>query len=100
MVFVKGDLALTCNSRAPLVNNGHLVTILEVLGPELDFGFAFAYVIERVDGQPFAVACKPGTPIPVAGGCRVLAEQQQLRPLRDRPEDFGVDEAEKVPAQA
>ena len=96
--FAKGDLAITCNACAPLVNNGHLVTILEVLGPGAQPGIAFAYRVERVDGQPFAVAFEPGTMIRVAGCRRALGDQHQLRPLLERLEDVRVVEADEVPA--
>ncbi len=96
--FAKGDLAITCNSLAPLLNNGHLVAILEVWGPGARSGIAFAYLVERVDGQPFAIGFKPGTPIPVAGCRQVIGDQHQLRPLLERLEDISVVEADEVPA--
>ena len=92
--FQEGDLAVTCNSRAPLVNDGHLVRILEVIGPEPELGLEFGYLIERVDGQPFALGCKPGSPMPVAGAVRLMADQSKLRPLSDRKREAGVGTVE------
>lgn len=83
--FEKGDLAITCNSRAPLVNGNLLVSIVEVVGPDPERDIRFGYLIERVDGEPFAVARIPFTPLPTAGGWRVTADQHQLRPLLERP---------------
>lgn len=95
--FKEGDLGITCNSRAPLVNDGHLVRILKVIGPEPDLELQFGYWVERVDGQPFALVCKPGSPMPVAGTVRVLgAEHSKLRPLSDRPQEVSVETAESV----
>ena len=96
--FAKGDLALTCNSRAPLINDGHLVTILEVIGPDPGFGLSFAYLVERVDGADFLIAARPGIPMPTGGGPRVLADQHQLRPLRERPEEAGEPVQEEAGA--
>jgi hypothetical protein len=91
--FQPGDLAITCNSRAPSVNDGHLVTIVEVLGPRPDLGLEFAYLIERVDGQAFGIVCQPGTPIPGGPARQAMAGQQHLRPLRDP----GEQTAEPLP---
>jgi len=96
--FKEGDLAITCNSRAPLVNDGHLVCILEVIGPEPEFRLEFGYLIERVDGQPFALACKSGSPMPVAGTAVLLADHSKLRPLSKRRQEAGVVTAEDVGA--
>ena len=96
--FAKGDLAITCNSLAPLLNNGHLVTILEVRGPGASRGIAFAYLVERVDGQPFAVAFKTDTNLPIRGRRRVIGDQHMLRPLRERLEEIRAVEADEVPA--
>ena len=79
--FAKGEFAITVNSRAPLVNDGHLVIVREVLGPVPDEGLDFAYVIERVDGEPFALTCQPGTPMPRRGGRLVRAGEHHLRRL-------------------
>ncbi len=96
--FAKGDLAITCNSLAPLLNNGHLVAILEVLGPGAQPGIAFAYLVERVDGQPFAIGFRTATNVPAPGCRQVIGDQHQLRPLLERLEDIRVVEAEEVPA--
>ena len=88
--FKEGDLAVTCNSRAPLVNDGHLVRIVAVIGPEPELGLEFGYFIERVDGQPFALACKSGSPMPVAGAVELFAEHSKLRPLSNRPLEAGA----------
>ena len=96
--FKEGDLAITCNSRAPLVNDGHLVHILKVIGPEPDLGLQFGYLVERVDGQPFALGCKPGSPMPVAGTMELFVEHSKLRPLSERSREVGVDTADEVGA--
>ena len=96
--FKIGDLAITCNSRAPLVNDGHLVCILKVIGPELDLELQFGYLVERVDGQPFALGCKPGSPMPVAGTVKLFAEHSKLRPLSEWPQEVSVERADEVGA--
>ncbi|MGE0873407.1 MAG: hypothetical protein AB7O31_01920 [Burkholderiales bacterium] len=83
--FQKGDFAFTTNSRAPGVNNGHLVIVREVCGPMPERGLDFAYLIERVDGEPFALVCQPGSPMPMRGGPDAYAGQQHLRPLGGPP---------------
>jgi hypothetical protein len=80
--FEEGDLAITCNSRAPLINDGHLVTILEVIGPDPKWGLEFGYFIERVDGLPFALSRRKDSPMPAPGAHILRADQFQLRPLR------------------
>ena len=82
--FNKGDFAFTCNSRAPSVNDGHLVSIVDVLGPLPSHGLAFAYLVERVDGKPFEILCQAGTPMPGPGAQRAFADQYHLRPLGQR----------------
>lgn len=81
--FQVGDLAITCNSRAPSVNDGHLVTILEVLGPRPGWNLSFGYEIERVDGQPFGISSDAGSPMPGRPRQRVAADQHNLKPLRE-----------------
>lgn len=83
--FSKGDFAITANSRAPTVNDGHLVIIREVCGPMPEHGLAFGYRIERVDGEPFAITCIPGTSLPGRSQPQAFASQQQLRPLGGAP---------------
>ncbi len=83
--FQKGDFAFTTNSRAPSVNNGHLVIVREVCGPMPERGLDFAYRIERVDGEPFALLCQPGSPMPMRGGPFAYAGQQHLRRLGEAP---------------
>lgn len=96
--FAKGDLAITCNSKASHLDNGRLVTILEVLGAGIYPGIAFAYRTERVDGRPFAFGIMIGTTFRVAGPRSVISDQHQLRPLLERIEDIRVVEADEVPA--
>lgn len=81
--FMQGDLAVTCNTRAPLVNDGHLVRILLVWGEDPELGLEFAYEVERVDGKPFALARRAPSPMPTAGSHRLLADHWQLRPLQE-----------------
>jgi hypothetical protein len=94
--FKAGDLAITCNSRVPLLNDNLLVWIVKVKGPMPRFGLRFCYLIERVDGQPFALVRAPGALAPERGGLRTLAAQHQLRPLRDRLADTAVRRTEKA----
>lgn len=94
--FQKDDLAITCNSRAPLVNDGHLVRILEVLGPKPDWDMAFAYYIERVDGQPFTLARWTDSPMPVAGTLQLVADHSKLRPLSDRLQEVSSESVDKA----
>ncbi len=83
--FSKGDFAITANSRAPSVNNGHLVIVREVCGPMPEHGLEFGYRIERVDGEAFAVTCIPGTTMPGCGKQQSYAGQHHLRPLGGAP---------------
>lgn len=83
--FRKGDFAFTTHSLAPSVNNGHLVIVRAVHGPMPGAGLDFAYLIERVDGESFAIACIPGTRLPGRPQQQVYADQRQLRPLGGVP---------------
>jgi len=83
--FQKGEFAFTTGSLAPSANNGHLVIIREVCGPLPGRGLDFAYRIERVDGEPFALVCQPGSPMPMRGGPQAIAGQHHLRPLGGTP---------------
>lgn len=91
--FQRGDLAVTCNSLVPTVNDGHLVIIVEVLGPQPDYKLEFAYLIERVDGQPFGIVCQGRTSIPGGPARHAIGGQHQLRALRDP----GTADAEPMP---
>jgi hypothetical protein len=79
--FKRGDLAVTVNSRAPLLNNGHIVQIVEVMGAIWDFGIEFGYLVERIDGLPFLVARSPAGEPRFTGGVQVYAHHWQLRPI-------------------
>ena len=79
--FAKGEFAITVRSRAPLVNDGHLVIVREVLGPLPNEGLEYAYLVERVDGEPFLPASQPGAPMPRHGGRFVRAGEHHLRRL-------------------
>ncbi|MSQ54207.1 MAG: hypothetical protein EXR31_02455 [Betaproteobacteria bacterium] len=79
--FSKGDFAITVNSRAPSVNDGHLVIVREVCGAMPERGLDFAYLIERVDGEAFAITCIPGTSLPGRSCPKVYTGEHQLRPL-------------------
>ena len=82
-LFNRGDLAVTVNSRAPLLNDGHIVRIVEVLGPMPERNIEFGYGIERIDGQPFVLVLKKDSKIPVPGEKRAIAHWWQLRRLAD-----------------
>ena len=82
--FNKGEFAFTCNSRAPSANDGHLVKILDVLGPIPSQGLSYGYLVERVDGKPFEILCQAGTPMPGPGAQRAFADQSHLRSLGQR----------------
>lgn len=58
--FRKGDLAVTVNSRAPLLNNGHIVRIVEVAGPVPEHKVEFGYYVERINGRRFVFVRAPG----------------------------------------
>ena len=56
MKFKVGDLAVVQRSRAPLLNDGHTVVVLQALVLQLEGGGALDYyVIRRIDGQPFGM---------------------------------------------
>jgi hypothetical protein len=82
-LFNRGDLAVTVNSRAPLLNNGHIVRIVEVLGPMPERDIEFGYGIERIDGQPFVLVVNKDSKLPEPGKKRAIAHWWQLRPLLD-----------------
>ena len=94
--FQMHDLAITCNTRAPLVNNGHLVRILAVIGPMPELELQFGYLIERVDGQPFALVSWTSSQTPVDGTVEIFADYSQLRPLNDRLQEVHMDAAKEV----
>ncbi len=79
--FRRGDLAVTCNSKAPLLNDNHIVRITSVVGPSHDQEVEFGYQIERIDGQNFVLEFNVELRIPRPGGKRVIAHHWQLRPL-------------------
>jgi len=79
--FKLGDLAVTCNSRAPLLNDNHVVRITKVAGPIPDQEVDFGYLIERIDGQNFVLEFDAELRIPKPAGKRVIAHHWQLRPL-------------------
>ncbi len=82
-LFKRGDLAVTVNSRAPILNDGHIVRIAEVLGAMPERDIEFGYGIERIDGQPFVLVLKKDSKIPVPGEIRAIAHWWQLRRLAD-----------------
>lgn len=88
--FAKGDLVITCNTRWPQVNDGHLVLVTGVIGPMPEFGLRFAYQVERVDGGSLVILKRNGLPGLARPGTVVCADQSKLRPLRDRPVGAGV----------
>ena len=56
MKFKVGDLAVTQRSRAPLLNDGHTVVVLQALVLQVEGRGAIDYcVIRRIDGQPFGM---------------------------------------------
>lgn len=69
---------MTCHCLAPEVNNGHLVQIVEVVGPVKEWNMPFAYLVERIDGGLLLTA--------TALDRRALAPASKLRPLRGAPE--------------
>jgi len=66
--FQKGDFAFA--SR-------HLVIIREVCGPMAEGGLDYAYLIERMDGEPFVFSGRSSP--------RIHAGQRELRPLGGTP---------------
>jgi len=89
--FIEGDLAITCNTKMSHLNDGHLVRILEVVGPVPNLDLAFAYRVERVDG---GLLYTGGTEN--ASSRKVLASQSKLRPLRGPSEHIGSETPEEV----
>ena len=96
--FEMHDLAVTCNTCAPLVNDGHLVRILAVIGPMPDLELQFGYLIERVDGQPFALVSWTSNQTPVAGNVEIFTEHSKLRPLNDRLQEVHADATDEAGA--
>ena len=92
--FNVGDLAVTINSKAPLLNDGHIVRILRVVGPVPEWGMSFGYFVERVDGQPFAMYVAQPSGELRFGTARTVADQSKLRPLGEG--EAGVATSEKV----
>ena len=94
--FNVGDLAVTINSNAPLLNDGHIVRILRVVGPVPEWDMPFGYFVERVDGQLFAMyVAQPSREVRF-GAPRTVADQSKLRPLEEGEGEAGVAELEKV----
>jgi len=83
-LFKPGDLAITQNLRAP-VNNGHLVTVVEVVGRDEDWDLEFAYLVERVDGERFQHCLSMLSPLPTPCSQQVLVDHYQLRPIGTAP---------------
>jgi hypothetical protein len=79
--FKQGDLAVTVNSRAPLLNSGHVVQILKVVGPVPERKIEFGYEIERIDGLRFLCIRTRDGGLRMPGGFRTIAHQWQLRPI-------------------
>lgn len=80
--FRPGQLARTCNSTAPLLNNGLLVVVLRVDPSMLCHGRSTPYLIRRVDGEVFAstYCAKTGAPQWYAFH-QVWAEPHKLQPI-------------------
>jgi hypothetical protein len=78
--FKVGDLAVTINSRVPLLNDNHVVRIVRVIGPEPFLEIEFGYQIERIDGQNFVFVTDINN-FTVPGGKLAKAHHWQLRPL-------------------
>lgn len=57
--LVVGDLCITCNARASVLNNGLLVVIVAI-NPTQNGGTT-PYSIRRVDGQPIPTSQDPKT---------------------------------------
>ena len=94
--FNTGDLAVTINSKAPLLNDGHIVRILRVVGPVPEWDMPFGYVVERIDGQPFAMyVAQPSREVRF-GAPRTVADQSKLRPLGEG--EANAVESEKAEA--
>ena len=66
--YRKGEFAFTCNTPTASPNGGRLVSIVEVLGPLPGYGIGFGYLVERVDGKPFALDAD--APVPGAAAAR------------------------------
>lgn len=93
----RGDLAVTVNSRAPSVNNGHIVRITTVIGPIPERNIEFGYEIERLDGQPFALMRHRRFDFPVPGERWAIAHQWQLRRLVESDPKASTDVRSTAP---
>jgi hypothetical protein len=88
MKFKIGDLAITCNTKASILNENLLVTVSAIQA-----GFDQRvphYWIRRLDGQPF-----PSSKVLRTGEVRFFAEREVLAPewkLRPVAQDVFADE--------
>ncbi len=96
--FKVGDLAITHGLNEPM-NNGRLVRIVAVVGPDANWNLAFGYQCVMVDGSFFVGRSKVGPPKLRIGGA-ALADHANLRPLADKFEGAKKSRRAKKPVPA
>jgi hypothetical protein len=96
--FKVGDLAITHGLRAAM-NNGRIVRIVAVVGPDADGNLAFAYQCAMVDGSFHMLRSKVGPPKLGLGGAP-RADHKNLRPLADKFEGAKTSRRAKEPVPA
>lgn len=92
MKFKVGDLAITQNSEAPLLNNGLLVVVLGVQPGRETNRWPVDYFIKRVDGQPFGWITGANGEDQIFKSCDCWCRADQLRKPEesDLKEDFEI----------
>ena len=92
MKFKVGDLAITQNSEAPLLNNGLLVVVLGVHPGRKTIKWPVDYYIKRVDGQPFGWITGANGEDQLFKACDCWCRADQLR----KPEESDLKEESEI----
>lgn len=92
MKFKVGDLAITQNSEAPLLNNGLLVVVLGVQPGRKTDRWPVDYFIKRVDGQPFGWITGANGEDQLFKACDCWCRADQLR----KPEESDLKEESEI----
>lgn len=92
MKFKVGDLAITQNSEAPLLNNGLLVVVLGVQPGRKTDRWTVDYFIKRVDGQPFGWITGANGEDQIFKSCDCWCRADQLR----KPEESDLKEESEI----
>lgn len=91
MKFKIGDLALTQNSNAPLMNNSLLVVVIAINLKRKTKKVPGDYYIKRVDGQPFGMVTEGDVSL-IYQRSRCWCRADQLR----KPDEAGLKEDSEV----